>query len=128
MAEMAGTGAIPAVALSKVCAVMPWARASLRAWARKASNLASPVLGGAGGGGGGATTTGCSGAAGLGGLVAQPAIARTARRVAMGFKRLLEPDTCDMPHGYTASRLFWRKSRLFGCCLQARPVGDRTTT
>ncbi len=43
-------GAIPAVAASKVAGVMPWARAVLRASARKASNLALPEPGGAGGG------------------------------------------------------------------------------
>src|SRR6478735_761619 len=88
MARMAGRGAIPAVALSKVAGVMPWARASIRICAIKASNLGSAELGGGGGKGAGWTGgDGGGGGTGLGAWVAQAARARRAARTSRRVER-----------------------------------------
>src|SRR5258708_27632816 len=110
MAMMAGSGAIPAVALSKVAWVMPWARASVLIPARKASNLALPELGGAGGTGAGAGTTGGGGGAGLG---AVPAQAASARAPARAKRRKQAGVRSSMPMDTLGCGIFGRKPAFF---------------
>src|ERR1051325_6459633 len=92
MARMAGRGAVSAGALAKgaggVAGVMPWARASIRICAIKASNLGSAELGGGGGKGAGWTGgDGGGGTIGLGAWVAQAARARRAARTSRRVER-----------------------------------------
>src|SRR5689334_20729039 len=97
MARMLGTGARPAVALSNVSAVMPWARAWVRISARKAVNLGSPELGAGAGAGAGWTVAGGGGGAGtgLGAWLAQADRARSATRRGMraGMRIAMPLDT-----------------------------------
>src|SRR4051812_34138000 len=88
MARMVGTGAMSFVALSNVSGAMPWARASTRICARKASNLASPGLG-VGGGTGAGWTAGAGGGAGtgFGTVVAQAARPKAAIRARVRVER-----------------------------------------
>src|SRR5581483_7594748 len=81
IAAMAGMGAMPAVAASKVASVMHCARAVMRASARKASNLASPERGRAGGGGVAGMRTAGAGGGGFGAVWAQATATNIVARV-----------------------------------------------
>src|SRR5471030_1541698 len=110
---MEATGASPAVALSKVAAVMPWARAVARASVRKASNLASPELGRPGAGRLGMVTAGSAAGGGLGAVVAQATAIRVAHRAARRCKPLRRRVRRAIPKRYTALKDFWRKTAFF---------------
>src|SRR6185437_14838901 len=107
---MAGIGAMPAVAASKVAAVIPCASAVTRASARNAVNLASAGLDGAEGGGAiGMRTAGADGGVGLGAVAVQATTAsRPARppshrnpRQGSARKAVRMEGTHTMVHWYT---------------------------
>src|SRR5215469_3500349 len=110
MVAMEGMGAIPAVAVSNVSAVMPCANAVLRASARNASNVGLPEPGWAGGGAGFVTEAGGGGGADLGGGVAQAATRRPPHRAASRFRPVREGERRNMGDWYTGSVAFSRKS------------------
>src|SRR5471030_2488262 len=110
---MEATGASPAVALSKVAAVMPWARAVTRASVRKASNLPSPELGRPGAGRLGMVMAGCAGGGGLGAVVAQAMTIRVPHMAARRCKPLRRRVRRIIAKRYTALEDFWRKTALF---------------
>jgi hypothetical protein len=114
MAMMAGMGAIPAVALSKVAAVMPEARASVLACVRKASNLRAPKLGSGGGWTGIVTMGGWGAGIGLGAVGAQAIATSNPSRTVRRGKLVMERWRRSIPaRVYRFSEIFGGKPPFF---------------